>query len=92
MTQLTDAMTAAIATLQSQHGLSTDQVNAIVAQAIAPLQSAISSIQTSQATDEQKLADVTAALTEFTTAFAPAPTPAPAPTSSSSSGSGSIIA
>jgi hypothetical protein len=80
MTQLQDAMAAAIITLQSEHGVTADQVTAIVAQATGPLQTNIAAILASEQSDEAKLADVTATLTEFTTAFAPAaPTPAPAP-------------
>ena len=84
MTQLSDAMNAAIATLESQHGVTTDQVSSIVSQAIAPLQTSINTILASEQSDEAKIADVTAAVTEFTTAFAPAPTPAPAPAPASS--------
>jgi hypothetical protein len=82
MTQLTDAMNAAIATLQAQHGVTTDQVNSIVSQAVTPLQTSITNILSSEQSDEAKLADVETALTEFTTAFAPASTPAPVATPS----------
>lgn len=82
MSQLTDQMNAAIANLQATHGVTTDQVNAIVSQATAPLQAQIAQIMASEGDDATKIADVTAAVTEFTNAFAPtnaASTPAPAP-------------
>ena len=80
MSQLTDAMNAAIADLKAQQtGLTTDQVNTIVAQAVAPLHASITQITSSEQSDEAKLADVTAAVTEFTSAFAPSTPAAPAP-------------
>ncbi len=82
MTQLADMQTA-IANLQTEiaakNGLTADQANALIAQAVTPLQTSIAGILSSEQTDESKLADVSAAISAFTTAFAPAPNPAPAP-------------
>lgn len=80
MSQLTDAMTAAINTLKtSGAGMTNAQVvatvHSVVDPEVADLQSKISAIMASEMTDESKLSDVTDALNEFTTAFAPAAVP-----------------
>ncbi len=78
MSDLTDKMNAAIANLKSQQtGLTADQVQAL----INPLKSSIDSITASEKDDASKVADLTAAMTEFTTAFATAAPASPAPTS-----------
>jgi conjugal transfer/entry exclusion protein len=87
MSFLTDAMIAALANLQTKlaaGGLTADQVTSqihtVIDPLVADLNSKVAAIVTSEADDASKLADVTAAMTEFTTAFAPAaPAPAPAP-------------
>ena len=78
MSDLTDKMTAAISTLQSQHGVTTDQVNSIVAQANAPFIASLTAAINSEKDDATKIADINAALGEFTTAFAPTAPSAPA--------------
>lgn len=87
MSALTDAMAAAINTLKSTAaggGVTTQQVtdtvHSIVDPQVADLQSKVAAITTSESDDATKIADINAALAEFTTAFAPASTPAPAPT------------
>ena len=58
MSELTDKMTAAIANLKSQQtGVTADQVNAIVAQTLAPVQTQIQDILTSEKSDAEKIAD-----------------------------------
>ena len=87
MSQLTDNMNAALANLESKlsaGGVTTDEVTAqihtVVDPQIAALNTTIATITSSEADDATKIADLTEAVTEFTTAFAPAtPTPAPAP-------------
>lgn len=78
-------MQAAITNFQSElaarSGLTSDQAIALIGQALTPLQTQIQTILASEQTDEAKLSDVTAAVTEFTTAFAPATPATPAPDS-----------
>jgi hypothetical protein len=82
MSTLTDAMAAAINQLKSETaggGVTTQQVtatiNSVVGPQLAALQTSITNITNSEATDASKIADINAALAEFTTAFAP-PDPA----------------
>jgi len=86
MSALTDAMAAAITTLKassSAGGPTTDQITAqihtVVDPQVAALTASIATITSSEASDASQIADIQAALAEFTTAFAPASTPAPAP-------------
>jgi hypothetical protein len=83
MSALTLAMTAAIATLQTDLGATAPtadqiatQVHTIVDPEIATLNTQLAAIAASESDDAAKIADVTAAVTAFTTAFAPAATPA----------------
>ena len=89
MSTATDAMAAAITTLQKQiaagGGVTADQVNTQIVAAVTPLTTQIQTILASEGDDAAKIADITDELAEFTTAFAPAagtpPTTTPAPTS-----------
>jgi hypothetical protein len=83
MSQLTDQMTAALATLNtklSAAGVTTDevttQIHTVVDPLVADLNTKFTAITSSEADDATKIADLTTAVTEFTTAFAPASTPA----------------
>jgi hypothetical protein len=74
MSALTDAMAAAIATLKSQigaSGLTGDQVDAHIHAITDPLVTQITTIANSEADDASKIADIEAALDEFTQGFAP---------------------
>jgi hypothetical protein len=79
MSQLTDQMTAALTTLEaklSASGVTTDevttQIHSVVDPMVADLNSKFTAITSSEADDATKIADLTAAVSEFTTAFAPA--------------------
>lgn len=85
MSDLTNKMTVALATLESKlatGGVTLDQVTAqihsVVDPQISALTDSIATINASEADDATKIADLTAAVTQFTDAFAPAPAPAPA--------------
>jgi hypothetical protein len=75
MSAATDAMAAAITTLQNKiaagGGVTAAEVNTQITAAITPLTTQIQTILASEDTDESKVADITAELAEFTTAFAP---------------------
>jgi hypothetical protein len=85
MSALTDAMTAALANLETKltaGGLTaadvTAQIHTVVDPQVATLSTALATFQASQTKDEAAIADLTAAVTQFTAAFAPAASPAPA--------------
>ena len=80
MSELTDKVNAAVATLKDQHGVTSDQVSSIVTQAISPFQTQFQTILASQKSDEDKIADMEAAWNDLTAGLVPAaPTPAPQP-------------
>jgi hypothetical protein len=87
MSQLTDQMTVAVENLKAQLAGSVPtseqiaaQIHAIIDPQVAGLQSTIDAITAGEKDDATKIADINAALTEFTSTFAPAtPAPAPAP-------------
>ena len=76
MSQLSDQMTAAAATLSTQHGVTTDQVNTIVAQATAPFQASIAGILASEKSADDKIADIETSLSDFAAGVNPPATTA----------------
>ena len=71
MKELAEQMKDAMANLQAQHGLTADQANVAIAQAIAPLVTQINAIQATELSTEEKLTQVTAAVQEVADTFAP---------------------